>query len=558
MKQKEFENLLKKIEESPSESFESEILEFKEFNTEKSLFNSNDLIEEIVALANKKGGNIIIGVRDSSNIINDSWQTQLVGFDQIDISKAIERLKGKVQPKIDLDLIERSYKNKNYLDIQIPLRRDQLFATSSGKYYIREGKSSRPMTPGEIENHVKSMQSYDWSAQSLELIPEDALDPISVAEAIEKYKIERNIHDPLSHEQFFESIGVTKNGILTKGGFLFLGKSKLIQAELGLYEFRFSWKTKSGDLKINKVWTDNIWNSIKIGKDLFKECNENNNATFKGKTYPVPLLDEIAFHEAYLNALVHRDYSVEGMVSVTFFDKKLIITSPGDFYGGITPQNILHHEPRHRNKELAHILMTYHLVDRAGMGIFRMGIRSLMYGRKFPVFRISNNSVEVIMQGEFFIAPIFVLTQENPDAMGIIEMLILNIIYEVGFISIADLMKRLKVYKTEPWQTILDVMNNPELNKVVEFAGTKGGLFIKVKDAYLDYLKVSKKFRESPVNDKHVKLYMFLMKHGSATNVEIGGLLKYRYPSQTSSFLRNLEYAKKVGKASKTQWVINS
>lgn len=548
--------LLSKIKVNPSEFFETEILEFKEYIDEKAMFNANELVEEIVALANKKGGNVIIGIRDSSNA-KGIWSSQLVGFQNIDISKAIERIKGKIQPKIEINLIEYIYESKNFLVINIPHRRDQIFATSSGKFYIRDGKSSRPFTPSELENHVKSLQTYDWSSQSVELTIEEALSKSSVEDAFTIYKRDRSISEPMSLEQFLEAIGVTKNGILTKGGLLFLGKSEIIKKQFGIFEFRFSWKTKNGALKINEVWSENLWLSIQKGKKLFNECNTIAEATYKSKKYKVPLLDEIAFHEAYLNALVHRDYSVEGMVSITFFDKKLIVTSPGTFYGGITSQNITHHEPRHRNKDLAQTLMLYYFIDRAGMGVFRMGIHSLKYGRKFPIFRSFNNNVEVIMQGEYFIPPIFALTQDHSEDMGIIEMLLLNILYETGYVSVKDLLSKLKPFNIEPWKAVLEVLENKVMSKIIELAGNRNGVFIKVKDSYLEYLKVSKKMKITAASEKHVKLFTFMMKHKNATNEDITKLLKYKHSSQTSTFLRNLEYVKKKKTGVTSFWALN-
>lgn len=70
---------------------------------------------------------------------------------------------------------------------------------------------------------------------------------------------------------------------------------------------------------------------------------------------------------------MHRDYSVDGMISVTYFGEELRIHSPGAFFGGVTSDNIARHEPRHRNKNLARILMTHDLVDRAGIGAFEWG-----------------------------------------------------------------------------------------------------------------------------------------------------------------------------------------
>jgi ATP-dependent DNA helicase RecG len=56
-----------------SETLENEDVEFKEYRSLSSLHNSKELAEEISALANKKGGVVIVGVKDGSNVVKNNW-----------------------------------------------------------------------------------------------------------------------------------------------------------------------------------------------------------------------------------------------------------------------------------------------------------------------------------------------------------------------------------------------------------------------------------------------------------------------------------------------------
>ena len=55
-------------------------------------------------------------------------------------------------------------------------------------------------------------------------------------------------------------------------------------------------------------------------------------------TYPT-----LALRESLLNAFGHRDYRLLGSVMLKQYKDKLVITNPGEFIGGIKPNNILHH-----------------------------------------------------------------------------------------------------------------------------------------------------------------------------------------------------------------------
>lgn len=324
--------ILNKVKTQPSEGFESEIIEFKNYTNEKSLHNSKELTEEISAFANNNGGIIIIGVIDSSNIKNSKWEDQLSGFEKIDLDTTKERILGRLNPKIDIILQNKTFEEKNYLVIKIPNVNHALVATSSGKIFLREGKSSVPANSEQIQNLVKNLQSYDWSSEEINLDIYDSLDHVSLEEAKIDFCRRREISPvDISDTKFLESIGATKNGTLNKSGLLFLGKSEIILKELGLYEYRFSWKTKSGQLKLNDVWDDNIWNSVKRVKSHFIECNDKIIIAYKGNDYVLHTLDDQAFHEAFLNSIVHRDYSLEGMTSINFQEDELSITNPGIF-----------------------------------------------------------------------------------------------------------------------------------------------------------------------------------------------------------------------------------
>lgn len=541
---------LERVGLEASEGLESDILEFKHYSSENALHNAKDLDEEISALANFKGGTILVGVKDSKSVSHGMWSDQLAGFPQIDLHTTRERLRGKLKPFLDIELLEVEHQEKNYLAIKVPRYRESLVATASGKVCIRDGKSKRPMTPDEIERAVKNLQDYDWSSECLELEPSDVLNTLSVQEALEDFVRRRKL-EALDRASFLEAVGATHNGALTKSGLLFLGKADAIREHLGRFEYRFSRKTGAGKLIVNDIWEDCLWETVKRGKAHFDKCNDIWPLDFDGKSYKIPLLDSVAFHEAYLNALVHRDYSVDGMVSVNFADDRLVITSPGGFYGGITSDNIVKHEPRHRNKALAKTLMEYHLIDRAGMGVLRMNVNSLMYGRAFPSFIERGDSIEVAMQGQYIRPGVFVLATDKDKNYGVPELLILNSVYESGVVHVQSLGKQLSKLVDDPWGSIEQAV---ERLACVELCGTRAGVFVRVKPEWARLMNVTKTFRVTPASEKHVMLYRYLVRHKSATNADIKSHLGFKQTSQTSAFLKSASYAKRTGRGPSSIW----
>ena len=545
--------ILKQVKSTPSENLESETIEFKGYRDAKALHNSKDLAEELSALANHKGGYIIIGVKDDSDVEHGRWEEQLAGFPMVDTLELKERLLGKLQPQVNLVVDTINFEGKSYLYLRIEKQVDSLVSTTSGKTCIRVGRSCKPMSPGELEQAVKSHTKYDWSGDTLVSVDLSSLDPDGLQAAIVDYCDKREIKSLISAERYLESVGATRNGEITRGGLLFLGKSTAIDNSLGDYEYRFSWKKANGDLVINDVWKANLWDSILRAKKHFEKCNTFQTFQTEKEEFTAPLMDGVSFHEAYINALVHRDYSVDGMISVTFTDESLRIHSPGEFYGGVTSENIVIHEPRHRNKNLAKILMTHNLVDRAGMGVLRMGLGSLRYGRKFPEFREQSDSVEVKMEAQYLRPAVAALGILNRDDWGIPELLIINSVYETGVVSVQELESMLKQLDESPWRSIVKAVDNMDQ---VELCGTSNGVFVRVVPNWKKFLEVGRIFRASSSSEKYVALYEYLKVHGEVSNADVMELLNHNFSSQTSAFLRKAKFVQKGGSSPTDKWRI--
>ncbi|MGA3681834.1 RNA-binding domain-containing protein [Pseudomonas graminis] len=536
-----------------SEMLESEDVEFKEFSSVTSLHGSKELAEEISAIANKRGGVIIVGIRDGSNVRNCEWSSQLVGFDVGDALEIEQRLRGKLKPSLDVKAQYLALDGKNFLVIHVPTRRDTLVSTSSGKTCIRDGRSSRPMSPEEIRLAVSGLVNYDWTAEIMENLDDSFLKHSSVIAAYDDYcnrKKYANEQRP-TIQAFLEAIGATTNGCLTKSGLLFLGKPQEISKWLGIYEYRFTWRDRAGELIQNDVWDENLWETIERTKKLFDQCNKEVKVDYKDKEYTCKTFDSTAFHEGFMNALVHRDYSIEGMVVVDYNFERMVVTNPGVFYGGVTAQNINTHQPRHRNKALAKLLMNFQLVDRAGMGVKRMSFGSLAYGREFPVFKEVHDTVEVTLSAKAIIPEIFVRVQGAPTKFNLVDLIIFNSLYRIGYMDVVEIMKRISGLETNSWAAInSSIAKHSEL----ELCGTNKGIYVRFKPIWASFFKVRKALKISQTSAKHVKLFDYLHEFKEASNENITELLGHKSATHTSAFLRQASYVSRKGNGPSARW----
>ena len=80
-----------------------------------------------------------------------------------------------------------------------------------------------------------------------------------------------------------------------------------------------------------------------------------------------------ALREAVVNAVLHRDYSLEGaQILLYIFDNRLELRSPGTLPNSVTLNNIRTHYSKPRNETIARVLLNLGYVNRLGSGIPRM------------------------------------------------------------------------------------------------------------------------------------------------------------------------------------------
>jgi ATP-dependent DNA helicase RecG len=95
--------------------------------------------------------------------------------------------------------------------------------------------------------------------------------------------------------------------------------------------------------------------------------------TFEG-AYRIdhPDYPDVAFREAYINALIHRDYYIEGSVLVSMFDDRVEFMSLGGIMSGVTYDLMLAGVSVARNEKLAQVLHRLNVIEAYGTGIPRI------------------------------------------------------------------------------------------------------------------------------------------------------------------------------------------
>jgi ATP-dependent DNA helicase RecG len=108
---------------------------------------------------------------------------------------------------------------------------------------------------------------------------------------------------------------------------------------------------------------------------------------------------EFAYREAIVNAVSHRDYSLEGsFIQIRLFSDRLEVQSPGGLGGHLTVDNIVY-EQYTRNPHIVRLLEDFGYVERRGLGVDRMIQAMNAVGRQPPVFEDRGSSFWVTLRG---------------------------------------------------------------------------------------------------------------------------------------------------------------
>lgn len=110
-------------------------------------------------------------------------------------------------------------------------------------------------------------------------------------------------------------------------------------------------------------------------------------------TYEISM---IAIREAIVNAVVHRDYSIQGTpIYFAIFDNRIEITSPGSLPNSIELTSLENGRSEIRNKSIARLFKEIQFIEQWGTGIKRIISECKNNGLEKPLFEELANSFKI-------------------------------------------------------------------------------------------------------------------------------------------------------------------
>ena len=356
---------------------EGENIEFKEA---KNRFDFEDLVHYACAIANLGGGKIVLGVTDKR-------PRRVVGSQAF--SQPERTRKGLMDRlHINVDFEEEFQNGLRVLIFSIASRPVGIPLLAEGIAYWRDGDELTTM-PAEVMRSIYEEAGHDFSADICPQATMADLDKSAIEEFRRQWAKKSNNSRILtvSAKQLLSDCGaITEDGV-TYAALVLFGSAKALAKYLAQAEVVFEYRSSeaSGPAAYREEFRDaffniqdKIWDRINLRND--KQHYQDGLFVFDIDTF-----NERSTREALLNAISHRNYQMAGSVFVVQYRDHLVISSPGGFPPGITPENAIDKQYP-RNRRIAEILAKCGLIERSGQGMNLMYENSIKEAKALPCF----------------------------------------------------------------------------------------------------------------------------------------------------------------------------
>lgn len=369
---------------------EGQTLEFKQ---DKRLVEDTerDIAEAAVCLANGAGGIIVLGVADRR-----TGPDALVGT-TLTIDRLRQSVYASTQPGLLVEVNELIHRGVRLLVIRVPEGVD-VYADSKGRPYQRIGNQCQPMPVAEATRLREERLGHDWSAEPSGRVAGDvsAATLETVRAVLSALPDDRRGLVSLSDLDLLRALDLLAGERLNRAGALLLLPAEPERPRL-VYQFR---PTPGGEPTFSERLEGPLVTAFARVMEVVR--TRLNSAPLNlpdGQQIQLQDFPELAVREAIANGLVHRDYRLPGAVAIEHSPAVFAVTSPGPLVAGVTPENILTHPPKPRNRTLANAARKLGFAEEFGRGIDRIYISLIRAGRGLPVIENDPGQVAVRMVG---------------------------------------------------------------------------------------------------------------------------------------------------------------
>jgi ATP-dependent DNA helicase RecG len=431
--------LLDRLEHEVADDLESQHLDFKPWQGPK-----DDLklaCEYASCFANAEGGVVVFGVLDKVRGRAQAIQ----GARGYDLDVFRRGIFNDTRPGVTAEVTELVVPEGTgrLLVMRVQPGPHRPYGTAAGLYKQRVGKNCMPLDPVLFQQAQVQTAAVDWSgAPAQDVTPRD-LDPLQIERArqILRSKAPSSGLLELPDPDFLQGLEAVRDGQVTHAGMLLFARREVLAQRCPQAQFHYVLHDSETTVARNDIDRLPLLEAVdRMEQVLTGPLNPEKELELGLFKLRVPQYPVEGVREAILNALTHRDYLNPGEILVRHSNKELVVTSPGGFVAGITPENILRHEAVPRNRTLANALVKLRLVESSGIGRRRIFKSALVYGKRLPLYSTDGHSVTLRMfnrEAHDTLARLVARLDAQGAEVGLDQLLVLEALVTQPFMDVA-------------------------------------------------------------------------------------------------------------------------
>lgn len=407
----------------PKENERCEWKAFSNLTHDISGHKGADVISYVSAIANMRGGQLVIGVED--NILN------IIGiqnFHDYTPENLPARMAGNcthlITEGLYVENITTTDTDKTAWIIHIPKHAPRKPVIAHKQPWQRLGDNLIKLTP-EREAAILSeplSNIEDWSAAIVPDATIEDLDPSAISKARENFKSkfpeQAKDADQWDDITFLNKAKVTIKGHITRAAIILLGKSES-EHFASPAETKIRWLLKDSKGHDKDYHIESCPFLLAVDKIYTKIRNLKYRYIKDGTLFPdeVDRYEPFVIREAINNCIAHQDYTKGGRINVVEMEDQLIFTNLGSFIPGSVEKVVKEDAPEehYRNRFLATAMFNLKMVDTAGGGIRKM----FNYQRErffpMPEYDLSKDKVKVTVIGKVLDMDFARVLARNPN-----------------------------------------------------------------------------------------------------------------------------------------------
>ena len=424
-----------------------------------------DIAKTLVAFANADGGELFVGIEDDGQVTGLAHDA--VELESLKLAYRTHVHADTPLPQPTISLVQAQ--EKQVLYFSIAKGNEFAYLTSDGKCLKRLDLESIPVGAEKIQAERLELASRTWDRAVEGSATLDDLDLTQVQQ------VSNQIAYGVTAEKCLQHLGLaefTPTGLKLKAAALLLFAKDVRKFHPGCFVriFTISGKDRRSGEAFNVVKDDIVAdNVVKLVETAWERLSYaltmHTSLTDKAKFQQSYLYPQIACRETLINAIVHRNYAIQGRgIEISIFSDRLEILSPGRVLSTISLDDIRKLKGAHesRNPLIARVLREIGYVREMGEGIRRIFDVMRSNALAEPDLQSSNDDFVVTLYHRSLYDPRVKLWLSLFDEFKLSEnqAAVLALGFEGREFSTQDIIDRLGIVDTDQVREILTPLRN--------------------------------------------------------------------------------------------------